>query len=62
MEPEFVSQYVPQPDTVGTVLGGIGGALSSLSGIDFTNPNKFTPAPINLRFWYSCWFTKSIYW
>lgn len=46
VEPEFVSQYVPQPDTVGTVLGGIGGALSSLSGLDFTNKQAFTPAPI----------------
>ena len=45
VEPEFVSQYVPQPDTFGTIVGGIGNAVSSLSSIDFTNPNKFTPAP-----------------
>ena len=43
--PEYVSQYVPSPDTMGTILGGIGGAASALSGIDFTNKSSVTPAP-----------------
>lgn len=43
--PEYVSQYVPSPDTMGTILGGISGAAGALSGMNFTNPSATTPAP-----------------
>ena len=45
VEPEYVSQYVPSSDTLGSILGGISGAAGALSGIDFTNSSATTPAP-----------------
>ena len=48
--PDYVSEFVPSTfiptsDTFGSVLSGISSAAGSLSSIDFTNPNQFTPAP-----------------
>ena len=45
LEPEYISGYVPSADTVGPLISGIGGAVSSLAGLVQPNQGAFTPAP-----------------
>lgn len=45
-EPNEVSPgFVPQTSATATILSGISSAAGALAGVDWTNANKFTPAP-----------------
>ena len=50
-EPEDVFPgAVPGSSSVGTVLAGIAQAAAPFAGIDYTNPNQFTPPPSAYNF------------